>query len=232
MNTELQQLFNKYIDECKYAKGLRSETLRGYKESFLHFSKLMSHITTPSLLSSDVMTEFFRALQTRKRTVGRDVEKVGIKNSTVKTYASKLNTYFEWLRIRGSMVENPLSKMKLPKPIYNDERALRKDDIEKIVAAIAQHSQNALIFKRDMMMVHILLFCGLRKGEFISLQTRDIDLHKRMLTVRAETSKSKRERQIPLHPTVIMYIEEYLSELRKRGYKTQYLIVSFITSFS
>ncbi len=74
----------------------------------------------------------------------------------------------------------------------------------------------------------MLFFCGLRKGEFISLRVTDIDLQKRLLTVRAETSKSKRYRYIPIHPTLLLHLEEYLRERNRYGYKTQDLLVSSV----
>jgi integrase len=222
----LKKLFDEYIQECTYSRRLRSETLRSYGEVFKHFSKTMIEIDRPDLLNREVMTEFFRRLQTRKRIVGKCTEKVGIKNSTVKTYWSKLNAFFEWLRIREQLKENPLRQMKPPEPVYEDERALKRDDIEKILATVMLNSKDSFTLRRDTMMIYILVFCGLRKGEFISLQTRDVDLEKRIITVRAETSKSKKTRQVPLGFQLVMHIREYLDELKKKGYKTQHLIAS------
>jgi integrase len=75
-------------------------------------------------------------------------------------------------------------------------------------------------------MISLLVFCGLRKGEFISLQVRDIDMDKGMLTIRGETSKSKRTRYLPMHRTLMMHLQEYIRERNKYSYKTEYLIVS------
>jgi integrase/recombinase XerD len=58
----------------------------------------------------------------------------------------------------------------------------------------------------------------------MSLQIRDIDFERKILTVRAETSKSKTTRQIPLHSTTIMYLKDYL--VARKHYTTPYLIVS------
>lgn len=224
--TNLRELFTEYISECEYSMGLRSETIRGYKAVFNNFSVLMPHVVSTSALTTEAMAEFFKSVQIRKRIVGRDTEKVGVKDSTIRTYWSKLNSFFEWLRARGHIEVNPLSKIKPPEAIYDDKRVVEKNDIHKILSAVTLHSVNSLMLKRDMLMLNILIFCGLRRSELISLQVRDVDLLKRNITVRGETSKSKRTRQIPICPALMMHLQEYITERNKRGYKTHYLLVS------
>jgi integrase len=226
MENKLEKLFKEYIEECQYSGGLRPETIRSYKEVFKHFVKTMPEINIPELISPLVVTEFFKRLHTRIRVVGNKKIRTGIKNSTIKTYGSKLRAFCEWLVKRGHIKENPISRMSLPEPVYEDIRALNREQVEKIIASIVLHSPNPLMFRRDNLIVHILLFCGLRKGELLGLQLRDIDIKNRMLTIRAETSKSKRTHQVPLNPIVMMHLQEYLIERNKHGYKTPYLFVS------
>lgn len=224
----LQTLFSDYIKECRYSSRLRPETLRGYTEVFRHFSVMMPEVTEIRHLTTDMMTEFFKRMQTRERVVGKGTIKTGIKNSTVKTYWSKLNSFFEWLHKKMLVDENPLKNIKPPQPVYDDDRALKKEDLHKIITAISLHSPNPLTFKRDMAMISLLIFCGLRKGEFISLHIRDVDFEKELLAVRGETSKSKKTRYIPMNPTLVMHLKEYIKERNARGYKSEYLIVSTI----
>jgi integrase len=226
MKKNLQQLFDEYIQECQYSSRMRMETLRGYKEVFRHFLAMMPHVTTAQSLSNEVMTEFFMLLQIRKRIVGKNTVKVGVKDSTIKTYWSKMNAFFKWLHAKSLIVVNPLSTIKPPQPVYDDQRALEREEIHKIISAITLHSNTSLILKRDMAMLSILVFCGLRRNELISLQIRDINIENRLLTVRAETSKSKKTRLIPMNPTLMLHLTEYLKELRKCGKRTQYLIVA------
>jgi len=186
----------------------------------------MPEITFAEQLSVSVMNQFFKKLQVRERVVGKDTKKVGVKDSTIRTYWSKLNSFFVWLSETKVIEENPLSKIQPPEPVYDDLKALSKNEIEKIYTAITLHSKNILILKRDTLMISMLLFTGVRKTEFISLQIRDVDLLKGNLTIRGETSKSKKTRQIPINPIVLMHLKEYISERTKQNYKTQNLFVS------
>lgn len=222
----LQELFNEYISECRFSRGLRPETIKGYDAVFKHFSTMMPEVVSVELLTIEKLNEFFKRIKTRERIVGRDTKKVGLTDSTIKTYGNKLNAFFVWLLKRKLLKENPLDSIKLRNPEYNDQRALKQDEVHKLISTIALNSEIPLILKRDMAMIYILLFCGLRAGEFISLQGRDLDMDKGILTVRAETSKSKRSRNIPMHPTLFFALQEYIQERNKRGYKTEHLIVS------
>ncbi|MGB2580167.1 MAG: site-specific integrase [Minisyncoccia bacterium] len=224
--TNLKELFAEYVSECQYTMGLRPETIRGYKAVFRTFSLLTPHVKNTQALTTTAMNEFFKVVQTRKRTVGKDTEKVGVKASTIRTYWSKLNSFFEWLRLRGYMEVNPLSMIKTAAPVYDDKKAVEKDGMRKIITAITLHSSNSLLLKRDMLMLNILLFCGLRRSELISLEVRDVDIEKRTLTIRAETSKSKRTRVMPINPPLMMHLQEYILERNKRRFKTPYLLVS------
>jgi integrase len=175
-------------------------------------------------LAPSMVIQFFKILDQRKRLVGRGVIKTGIRKSTVATYWSKLNSFFEWLKIKGYIQNNPFNELPYPTPVYEDKKFLKKEEIEKILTAILTKSDSILLLKRNLVIFHILLFCGLRREELILLQVRDIDFDRKMLTVRAETSKVKRTRYIPLHSQLIMYLKDYLQERRK--YTTSLLLVS------
>ena len=77
MKKDLAQLFEEYIDQCKHSSGLRSETIRSYKEAFRHFSVIMSEILIPQDLSSEIMAEFFKRIRTRERIIGKNTLKIG-----------------------------------------------------------------------------------------------------------------------------------------------------------
>lgn len=222
----LQGLFAEYISECEFSKGLRSETIKSYKVIFEHFSNMMPEVISADLLTREILNKFFKRIRERERIVGKNTKIVGLADSTIHAYGNKLNTFFVWLLERKIIKENPLNGIKLSYPQYNDQRALKKEEIHRIISTISLNSTNSFMLKRDLAMVHLLVFCGLRFTEFVSLQGRDIDMEARILTVRAETSKSKRSRTIPIHPTLLIHLREYIEERKKRHYKTEYFFAS------
>lgn len=224
MKKNIHHLFDEFIYEAEFVRKVKSETLRGYNHTFRLFTKLNPNISCETLSASTII-DFFRVLQERKRIVGRGNIKVGIKKSTVTTYWGKLNAFFQWLYSKGYIKINPFSELPYPTTSYEDKQFLLKDDIEKIISAIhVHHDNNILILKRNLVLFYLLLFCGLRREELMKLQIRDLDLDRKMLTIRADTSKSGRSRQLPIHSTLLMYLKDYLAA--RRSYTSPFLIVS------
>jgi site-specific recombinase XerD len=224
MKKPLEQLFQEFLYESEYVRKVRPATLQGYSQTMKTFLKLMPGITVAEI-TTPMITNFFKILEQRKRIVGKGIIKSGIKKSTTASYFNKLNAFFSWLTKKGLLKDNPFSAMKYPTPDYGDKKYLARKEIEKILTAIhVHHNGNVLLFKRNLVLFHLLLFCGLRKEELMHLQVRDIDIANKMIMIRADTSKSGKTRLIPLHATTIMPLVEYLKE--RQDYKTPYLIVS------
>ena len=209
-----------------YTKGLRGPTVKSYQDVFRHFNRLMPEVTHAEQLTPAIVDQFFVRLQQRERKIGKGRVAVGIKASTIRTYGSKLHTFFDWLCARGHLVSNPVNKSQLPKPSYSDKRALEKREIERIIAAITQYVPDRFQLKRDLAIVHVLLFAGLRKTELLSLNVSDVDFVRRILTVRGSTSKSKTTRNVPLTPLTTMHLEDYMRERQARRCRCERLWVS------
>ncbi|MCW3111485.1 MAG: hypothetical protein JWQ09_5991 [Segetibacter sp.] len=224
MRKNLQQLFEEFIYECEFARKLRPATLRGYTQTYKTFVKLIPDISLDQINAATI-SSFLGILEYRQRVVGKGTVKNGIKKSTVATYWTKLNAFFSWLTSKGCITANPFKSLKYPTPSYEEKKYLQKEEVERILATIhLNHKGNILLFKRNLVLFHLLLFCGLRKEELMHLYVRDIDMARKMILIRAENSKSGKMRQIPLQSTTIMHLAEYLKE--RKDYKTPYLIIS------
>ncbi|MBI3626725.1 site-specific integrase [Candidatus Uhrbacteria bacterium] len=77
--------------------------------------------------------------------------------------------------------------------------------------------KNNLVKKRNIAMFSTFLFTGLRKGELLGLRLDDVDLEKKELRVRAETSKSRRQRLLPIHGDLCKILLDYLDERNRVG---------------
>lgn len=194
---------------------------------FRVFIQLMPEIQSAADLSPEALDTFFVRFSERERKIGKSRTVIGVRASTVRTYASKLHSFFAWLCTRGHLDTNPINQSDFSNPDYSDKRALERSEIERIIAAITNHSGNRFLLKRNLAILKVFLFAGLRKSELLSLRVRDADLHTRTLTVRGATSKSKRTRLVPINIETSTALEDYVQERRLRRFKSEFLWVSY-----
>jgi site-specific recombinase XerD len=223
----LTEHFENYINECTYVKRLRPATIKSSKDAIKHLKKIMPEIESLEDITTATITIFFKRMQTRERIVGKGTTVTGVRDSTLLAYGGRLKTFFRWLKDRKYIENNPFDSLLLPSPSFTDKRALSGEQIKKIMGAVVQHTQNSFLLKRDIAMIGMLTFCGLRRTELISLEVQDIDIFNGLITVKAETSKSRRIRMIPINTTLRFYLKEYLHERKLAGCKTPYLFVSY-----
>lgn len=222
----IKEQFENYINECIYSKRLRNATIRASDQAFKQFLKVVPEVELCHEVTPAVLTVFFQRLETRERIIGRNTKVTGIKDVTIRTYACRLKTFFKWLKDRKQLSDNPFDTFKVPSPQFTDHRALTGDEIRRIMGCIVQYSGSAFIMRLDLAMIGILTFCGLRRTELISLEMIDVDIEAGFITVRSETSKSKRTRRLPINVFLKQYLKEYIAVRKQRNCKAARFLVS------
>jgi len=224
--TEMDSLFERFVAELRFSGRLASSTLRGYRQTLS-----LLHLHMPALtvkqISPQTMTEFFRRLDMHPRWVGGAPSR-GVRSSTVATYRSKLNRFFQWLVRTGALKVNPFEHMEYPHVEYEDRKYLEKRAIEKIFAttAVGAPWRDKLLRSRNVAIFAVLLYAGLRKGELLGIYAIDYSPNHLELRVRGETSKSRRQRVVPVNGALAVALEDYLDERRRRGLQCEKLFVS------
>jgi site-specific recombinase XerD len=227
VDLELRPLFSEFINEKRYASKASKETLRGYQSTFDLFAKLMPDVGLTDLTSTN-MTEFFSLIEKRVRIIGKGKTKRGVKISSIATYRSKLNTFFDWLTENGHIESSPFSKMKYPKVYYDDRQYLKKQDMEKIFLAISFNIKwaNHFIECRNLAIFGLAFYCGLRKGELLGLKIHNIDIKRKQIEVSSQTSKSRRQRVVPINVKLLDILKTYLQERKKTAVSDAHLFIS------
>ncbi|MFY9558609.1 MAG: tyrosine-type recombinase/integrase [Terriglobales bacterium] len=199
----------------RFTRQVSANTLRGYQNAFDLLLKRYPGITT-AMLSPELLSGFFEWLQTRERIVGRGAIRQGVKKTTIATYWVKLTKFFSWLVLKGYVTANPLKDkaLEFPRIRYDDRKYLEQKDMKKILLAVSGtvYWQNDLIRTRNIAIIAVALYCGLRRTELLSLKVGDVDLAHSRLIVQAETSKSQMSRTIPLNSEVRRSLTNYLDE--------------------
>jgi len=221
----LKNLHREFIKYHTHVVATAPATIRNYCQVFDLLLQFKPDVTTLDVTENFIIN-FFEFLNTRERKVGKVFIIKRLKNSTLAGVRSNLNVFLIWLKEQNFLLFNPFEKMKHPVVSYTDARAFTSKEVEKILYTINTKIQWAslLIKKRNIAIIMFLLFTGVRKNELLNLRLRDIDLEKKVVYVRSETSKSKRGRIIPMNISLIPYLEDYLHY--RQSYTSEWLWIS------
>jgi integrase/recombinase XerD len=223
--TSLTDLHELFIKHKLYAEGHSKITIEDYK---YHFRMLLQFKPDIDLndLNEGTMVNYLAFLNTRERKVGNKHIVRPYKNSTIATVRGKLSAFFNWLVERKYLAANPFNKIRYPEVSYTDSRAFTPKEFEAICHAVNSKIRwsSLLIKKRNIAIVMFLFHTGVRKNELVNIQLKDVDLDRRVITIRGETSKSKRTRLIPLNKELIPYLQDYL--IFRKNFTTPYFWVS------
>lgn len=223
----VKSLHQDFLAEQRFSARLSPVTLRGYRDSFALLMSLLPTLTIAQLTPA-AMTEFLRRLDRRSRHRPEGGQATGVKTSTVATYRSKLNRFFVWLKANGHIAVNPFEGMPYPHVSYEDKKFLGRSEVERIFAAVILTAawRTRFLRQRNIVLFSLLLYTGLRKGELLGLRITDLDMNRLEIAVRAETSKSRLWRVVPINSKLCLALEDYLEERRRRQHTSEYLFVS------
>lgn len=190
-------------------------TIKSHRYYFSLLLQFNSQITLEDL-TEETIINFLEFLNTRERKIGKQYVVKIYKDSSIVLVRSRLNIFFNWLVERDYIKVNPFEKIPSPKVSYTDRRAYSPKEFEEICYAVNTTIQwaNLLIKKRNIAIIMFLVLTGVRKEELLGIQITDIDLFRKLVSVRAETSKSKRTRIIPMNLSLVQYLEDYLNHRR------------------
>jgi site-specific recombinase XerD len=137
-----------------------------------------------------------------------------IRTSKPATVARRL----QWLRSYATFalraketseeLHDRLDQLRPPKPQAAAPRGLSVDEARAALRAVEQRGS-----ARDKAMLFVFLLTGIRVGELVGLEVRDLTIGERSgaVLVRAEVAKGGREREVPLPKDARTYLQEYLA---------------------
>lgn len=153
-----------------------------------------------------------RQIQAFVNTLSRDGanEKTGkpLAPKTIKHNLSLISEVFSYAVKMGAVSENPCRKVTIPKAESKEKQVYTPEQIKKMLCLLEHEPMKYRVF------VHILVYSGLRRGEMLGLEWKDIDFENCVITVRrtsnytgkrgnytdqTKTRKSRRALKLPQH---------------------------------
>ena len=148
----------------------------------------------------------------------------GFANATVRLRIAAVRLYYEYLTEEGVNAKNPVKKGKyLKSSRYGGGRRGLVARYEKSPWLPNETQWQALLNAassepiRNRFMLALAYDAGLRRGELCALETGDIDPSRRLLHLRAKTTKNQRAREVPYSQATAELYDAYLQYRRSLG---------------
>ena len=129
----------------------------------------------------------------------------GLTNRSINRKISSLNAYYKFLQKTGHVDTSPLVKHKALKTQKKMEVPFSEMEMDQVLRQIP--FTNDFEGLRDRLIIEMLYATGIRRTELVNLKMGNIDWTKKSIKVLGKRSK---ERILPMLPSTISQLEEYL----------------------
>lgn len=131
--------------------------------------------------------------------------------ATVATRMAGLRRWFEWLRERGVLAENPAASTRAPRPRVQTGTTplLAPAEIDALYAGFGATPVDL----RDRALLSLLLYGFLRVGAALAVRAGDLDLDCAQARLRI-ADKGGVQRWLPLHASALADLRAYLAKVR------------------
>lgn len=196
-----KQGFEEFINSCK-ARNLRPDTMKHYNEGF----KAITRFTDKDMFIQDI----------NQSTVDKFVRDC---NSTLILSSKSLYTYtrdFKTILYYFMRIEYMKTfKIQLPRVDKTPIETYTDKELEILLKRPDLKTASFVVY-RDWVLINFLLSTGVRLNSFINIKVKDIDFENEVVYV--NVTKNRKPLIIPLNPTIIKVLKEYL---KIRQYKTE-----------
>jgi len=150
--------------------------------------------------------EDFVADLRKPRIVNRETEPRSLTSASVNRTIELLRHMLNWAVGREYIDRTPFRRGSetLIKRLHEDNKRRRRvseDEEERLLAAASPHLRSMIVVALD---------TGMRRGEMLALRFADVDWNRGLITLRGETTKSKRTRLVPISTQRLQAVLEWL----------------------
>lgn len=192
---DYQQEFQTYLTDTK---GVSANTLESYIRDIRQYNSYLSTIgvCTPCDATADSFAAYLDILN-----------RSGRSNATITRAVASVRCYYIFLNSIGAASSNPTAGVKLQKAEKKLPEILTSKEVDLL---LSQASANDAKGCRDKAMLELLYATGIRVSELIGLNIDDVNLDIGILHC-----GSKNERVIPIYPSAVAAVKDYVNRVRR-----------------
>lgn len=191
-------LINAFLEYLKFEKKYSIHTINAYETDLIAFK----NFCIEEFNQSEIKDVHYN--QIRSWIVSLVNQKLS--NRTINRKVSSLKTFFKFLQKIEEVELNPLAKHKALKVQKKVQVPFSKEEVDKVVKNLEEEESNFTSL-RNKLMVELFYSTGMRRAELVNLKVSDINTYDRTIKV---LGKRNKERFVPLLPSVLKTLNEYL----------------------
>jgi integrase/recombinase XerC len=198
----LGELLEQFIQHLRYERNLSEHTLRNYVSDLGQFRDHLLRIEK----RKDVDVKEIDRLTIREWMA--ELHAANKKKTSIARKLASLRTFFQFLIREGVVESNPAKMVATPRI----ERKLPNHlSIEDAVRFIETPDVNTDLGRRDRAIIEFLYATGIRVGELVGVNLKDVDLREKLVRV---TGKRKKQRIVPFGEPALHALVHYLEMTR------------------
>lgn len=227
---KLQHTYEMFI--CDRETFCSKKTILFYRDnisSFLSYVENITGVSSEDLDINDVpdkiLSDYLRHLRKRKRFENHHLASptnLPLKNTSVRTYCRAVKAYLNYCNSEFDTYFH--TKIKMPKDDSEEKIPLYETEVEQIDRLFHLKTMTGC---RNYCIFHLMLDCGLRAGEVVSLRICDVLFDKNV--IRIHNSKGNKSRMILLPSKLKKQLYLYLYMFRNYQHSKDYDMQPFFT---
>lgn len=199
-NTEgAESALGMFLDHLA-GKGASGHTLAGYRRDLLAFFGWFQETTGESPAPERVTSVDLREYQSFLRNAR------GLKPNTVNRRLKAVKSWLRWAVKEGLAPRLP----EFPKDVPQAKQApqsLERAEVNRLLREVEKEGD-----ARDAALIRLLLSCGLRVSEAVSLKVSDLDLGERRGVLTVRYGKGRKYREVPVPPEARKALRAWLEK--------------------
>ena len=198
---------NEFIEDKRLQKR-SDKTLKTYYQALNHFIKFVENREMKGD-EEECVRDYIRWLSFEKTKWDdhptNHSKQIGVSARTANNTIRVLRIFYNWCKSRKYIFSNPAENAPYQTEEEEGFEILTTDEVKAILAVPNRRTYTG---NRDYIMMMLMIDTGMRVGEMSALVRGDVDLVYRQITIRAEISKGRRMRTVPISSTMANLLRE------------------------
>ena len=203
MKTEHEQIMA-FVKELE-RRDVSENTIRNYQLDLKQFASWFEITNAEEFSATGVTPTDLRQFKSHQRVVRK------LKPATVNRRLASLRSFFDWARGAGLVTINPVIDVPLVEVQRVAPKSLTRTELNRISREAEKDALGEIhLGKRNLAIIQMLRYTGLRVQELCDLELEDVEISERKGLVTVASGKGRKYREVPLHNEARKALSAYL----------------------